>query len=93
MKNLNSESIVNYLIKHFSKNQEIQLKNLIDNKQSKKICETLFKTGHAVEPNEAILELRTKIGLPRIPPMILSSEKELNRFQQFLKKMKLYNVK
>ncbi|WP_455368177.1 hypothetical protein [[Eubacterium] cellulosolvens] len=88
---MKSESVINYLVALFSKNQEMQLRYLIDKVKVKKICETLFKTGHTVELNDDVLKLREKVGLSRIPPTVMSSKVELDRFQRLVKKTRLYH--
>jgi len=87
---LGSEFLTKYLISYFYDKQNLELKNLVQNERSKELCKNLFEIGHSIVPDKDVLKLREELGLPKIPPTVLSSKKALLNFQKLLRKMRFY---
>lgn len=49
------------------------------------LLERLYRTGHLVPPNEAVLAKREELGLPRLPPTTLSCPEKLREIRCLLK--------
>ena len=52
----------------------------------RKVCENLFKYGHAVPINDEIKKIRAKLGLPEIPLTVHSYPESLKEIQKLIEK-------
>lgn len=78
------ETLLAVLKKLSFKALDLELRNLVVRTGSKQILDNIFTSGHAIQVDNRILSLREKLGLPRLPPTVLSSRESLKGLRKLL---------